>query len=111
MLAIPLPQPQVRLMEGNVRSHWLGKRVPPERTLTIPHLSSAASSMGFLPMQVYSSLHLFSPCVEGEMAMHALAHACVGQKTAYRNLFSPSTMWGLGIKLRLSSLVTSSFVH
>lgn len=51
-------------------------------------LSSAPSGMGFLPRQICFSLHLFSPCVEGRVAVRALAHACVGQKTEQESVLS-----------------------
>lgn len=36
-------------------------------------------------------------------------HTCVGQQTIHSGQLSPATIWVLGIKFRLSGLVTSAF--
>lgn len=46
------------------------------------------------------------------------SHACLclwcargGQRTAYRNLLSPSTIWSVEIELRSSDFSASAFIH
>lgn len=38
-------------------------------------------------------------------------HVCGSQRTACKNQFSPSTMWGLWIELRNSGLVAGTFAY
>ena len=41
--------------------------------------------------------------------LHVPLHICGGQRTACRSLFSPSILWVLGIEIRSSGLVASTF--
>ena len=60
---------------------------------------------------ILKSVHYIYLCVctRVHMQVHVPQCACRGQKAAYRDRFSFSTMWVSGIGLRLSTLVASTF--
>lgn len=50
-------------------------------------------------------------CVYGYRCARALKWRPKGQRTIYRNRFSPSSLWIQGLELRLTDMAASSFTH
>lgn len=82
--------------------HWLLHSDRWE-TLEVPPLQWPGCSKAAVPQTAHLRRHLLTP------QQHSSSEPATGQRTTWRSCFSPSIMWGPGIKCRLLGLVENTF--